>query len=203
MRSCCPFYFVCKPLLCCAAPEHLWGGVRGSPSVNLVEGNLRYRRSDVRTLDGPASCDRNSRSQSRSVQERDWRLSCLSFLCLYISTQLQPAALRPSFCVRASPARPARIRVTGATGACSSAEARARDVVVANESWTQAKGKILPPSSRRLPWKDHSNDPTAACPASAKGFSAPESRFGQSGSRLGILPTGIGPAWNFRPKARL
>ena len=43
-------YFVCKPLLYSAAPEHLWGGVRGSPSVNLVEGNLRYRRSDVRTL---------------------------------------------------------------------------------------------------------------------------------------------------------
>jgi len=129
---------------------------------------------------------------------------CLAFPSrLYISTQLQPAALRSSFCVRAPPARPARIRVTGATGACSSAEARARDVVVANESWTQLKGKILPPSSRRLPWKDHGNDPTAACPASAKGFSAPESRFGQSGSRLGILSTGIGPAWNFRLKARL
>ena len=140
---------MCKPLLYSAAPEHLWGGVRGSPSVNLVEGNLRYRRSDVRTLDGPASCDRNSRSQSRSVQERDWRLSCLSFLCLYISTQLQPAALRPSFCVRASPARPARIRVTGATGACTSAEARARDVVVANESGLRCQERVSESVRRR------------------------------------------------------
>ena len=103
------------------------GGLTGQLAISTIR--RTYRRTD-------ASCGVHvSRDPSRGpFLERDWRLSCLSFLCLYISTQLQPAALRPSFRVRAPPARPARIRVTGATGACSSAEARARDVVVANES---------------------------------------------------------------------
>lgn len=102
------------------------GGLTGQLAISTIR--RTYRRTD-------ASCGVHvSRDPSRGpFLERDWRLSCLSFLCLYISTQLQPAALRPSFRRRAPPARPARIRVTGATGACSSAEARARDVVVANE----------------------------------------------------------------------
>ena len=102
-------------------------------------GGLGHRDIDdqmyVRTLrrKRAVACTK-SRSQSRSVPGERLAIVLLFLSRLYISTQLQPAALRSSFCVRAPPARPARIRVTGATGACSSAEARARDVVVANES---------------------------------------------------------------------
>ena len=49
-------------------------------------------RTSRRTRIGRAS---KSRSQSRSVQEGDWRLSCLSFLHLYISTRTATRGVKP------------------------------------------------------------------------------------------------------------
>eukprot|EP00618_Florenciella_parvula_P007935 CAMPEP_0119471860 /NCGR_PEP_ID=MMETSP1344-20130328/4154_1 /TAXON_ID=236787 /ORGANISM="Florenciella parvula, Strain CCMP2471" /LENGTH=269 /DNA_ID=CAMNT_0007504707 /DNA_START=203 /DNA_END=1009 /DNA_ORIENTATION=- len=141
-----------------------------------------------------------SRSQSRSVSgER------LAIVLLFLLVSILVHNCNPRRCVRLSAFV---LRPLGPLGYGSQerqGHARLRKRVPGTSSLLTNRGrkrKEDPPTfvaavAMEGPWYD----PTAACPASAKGFSAPESKFGQSGSRLGILPTGIGPAWNLRLKA--
>ena len=102
-----------------------------------------------RTRIGRAS---KSRSQSRSVQEGDWRLSCLSFLHLYISTRTATRGVKPvDPCSRS--ARSARLVI----GSRQLEHARRRRRVPAGLSLLTNKSgclqhAMLPPQRVRVPW---------------------------------------------------